>query len=114
MSVADEIEIVGSRCNHERTAGWTKSVPQLSVSRRPLSPNVVIDPKMKVTQERVDKRFSTYPKITPLFQPGEGLFSTQLTETSILKKSEIRKSISNGPNSAVDKDDVSVAGKVSS
>ena len=92
-SVADEIEIVGSRRNHERTAGWAKSVAQQSVPRRPLSPNVVIDPPTNVTQNRVDKRFSTFPKTTPLFQPGERLFSTQLTEPSILKKPEIRYSI---------------------
>ena len=64
-----------------------------SVPRRPLSPNVVIDPPTNVTQNRIDKRFSTYPKTTPLFQPGEGLFSTQLTEPSILRKPEIRKPI---------------------
>ena len=92
-SVADEIESVGSRQNHERTAGWTESVARRSVPRRPLSSNVVIDPPTNVTQDRVDKRFSTYPKTTPLFQPGEGLFSTQLPEPSILKKPEIRKII---------------------
>ena len=92
-SVADEIESVGSRPNHERTAGWAESVAQQSVPRRPLSPNIVIDPTTNVTQDRVDKRFSAYPKTTPLFQPGEGLFSTQLTEPSILKKPEIRKPI---------------------
>ena len=43
-SVADEIGSVGSKRNHERTAGWAKSVAQQSVHRRPLSPNVVIDP----------------------------------------------------------------------
>ena len=92
-SVADEIESVGSKRNHERTAGWSESVAQQSVHRRPPSPNVVIDPPTNVTQERVDKRFSTYPKTTPLFQPGEGLFSTQLIELSILKKPEVRKPI---------------------
>ena len=92
-SVADEIESVGSKRNHERTAGWAESVAQKSVPRRPLSPNVVIDPPTEVTQDRVDKRLSTYPKTTPLFQPGEGLFSTQLTEPSILRKPEIRKQI---------------------
>ena len=66
---------------------------QQSVPRRPLSPNVVIDPPTNVTQDWVDKRFSTYPRATPLFQPGEGLFSTQFTEPSILKKPEIRKPI---------------------
>ena len=91
--MADEIESVGSKRNHERTAGWAESVAQQSVHRRSLSPDVVIDPPTNVTQERVDKRFSTYPKTTPLFQPGEGLFSTQLTEPSILKKPEVRKSI---------------------
>ena len=92
-SVADDIESVGSRRNQERTAGWAESVAQQSVPRRPLSPNVVIDPPTNVTQDRVDKRFSTYPKTTPLFQPGEGLFSTQLTAPSILKKPEFRKPI---------------------
>ena len=70
-----------------------ESVAQQSVPRRPLSPNVVIDPPTNVTQDRVDKRFSAYPKTTPLFQPGEGIFSTQLTEPSILRKPEIRKAI---------------------
>ena len=92
-SVADEIESFGSKRNHERTAGWAESVAQQSVHRRPLSPNVVIDPPSNVTQERADKRFSTCPKTTPLFQPGEGLFSTQLTEPSILKNPEVRKPI---------------------
>ena len=92
-SVADEIESVGSKRNHERTAGWVESVAHQSVHRRPLSPNVVIDHPANVTKDRADKRFSTYPKTTPLFQPGEGLFSTQLTEPSILRKTEIRKTI---------------------
>ena len=90
-SVADEIESVGSRRNQERTGGWAESVAQQSFPRRPLSPNVVIDPPTNVTQQRVDKRFSTYPKTTPLFQTGEGLFSLQLTEPSILRKPKIRK-----------------------
>ena len=92
-SVADEIESVGSRRNHERTAGWAESVAQESVPRRPLSPNVVIDPPTNFTKDRADKSFSTYQKTTPLFQPGERLFSKQLTEPSILKKPEIRKPI---------------------
>ena len=92
-SVTDELEIVVSRRNQERTAGWAESFAQQSVPRRPLSPKVAIEPPMKVTQDRVDKHFSTYPKTTPLFQPGEGIFSTQLREPSILKKPEIRKSI---------------------
>ena len=90
-SVADEIESVGSKRNHERTAGWAESVAQQCVPRRPLSPNVVNDPPTNVIKDRADKRFSTYPKTTPLFQPGERLFSTQLTEPSILKKPEVRK-----------------------
>ena len=90
-SVADEIESVGSKRNHERTAGWAESVAQQSVHRRPLSPNVVIDPPANVIKDRADKRFNTYPKTTPLFQPGERLFSTQLTEPSILKKPEVLK-----------------------
>ena len=92
-SVADEIESVGSRRNQEKTAGWAESVAQHSVARRQLSPTVFIDPPTNVTQDRVDKHSSTYPKTTPLFQPVEGLFSTQLTESSILKKPEIRKPI---------------------
>ena len=92
-SVADEIGSVGSKRNHEKTAGWAESLAQQSVHRRPLSPNVVIDPPTNVTQERVDKGFSTYPKTIPLLQPGEGLFSTQLTEPSILKKPEVLKPI---------------------
>ena len=77
-SVADETESVGSKRNHERTAGWVESGAQQSVPQRPLSPNVVIEPPKNVAQDRVEKRFSTYPKTTPLFQPGERLFSTQL------------------------------------
>ena len=92
-SVADEIESVGSKRNYERTAGWAESVAQQSVHRQPLSPNVVIDPPANVIKDRADKRFSTYPKTTPLFQPGERLFLTQLTEPSILRKPELRKSI---------------------
>ena len=92
-SVADEIESVVSRRKQERKAGWAESFAQQSVPRRPLSPKVVIEPPTNVTQDRVDKHFSTYPKITPLFQPGDGFFSTQLREPSILRKPEIRKSI---------------------
>ena len=92
-SVADETESVGSKRNHEKTSGWAESVAQQSVHRRPLSPNVVIDPPANVTKDRADKRFSTYPKTTPLFQPGERLFSRQLTEPSILKKPEVLKPI---------------------
>ena len=92
-SVADEIESVGSKRNHERTAGWVESGAQQSVPQRPLSPNVVIDPPTNVTKDRADKRFSTYPKTTPLFQPGERFFSTQLIEPSILQKPEVRKPI---------------------
>ena len=92
-SVADEIESVGSKRNHERTAGWGESVAQQSFPRRSLSPNVVIEPPTNVIKDRADKRFSTYPKTTLLFQPGERLFSTQLAKPSILKKPEIRKPI---------------------
>ena len=66
---------------------------QQSVPRRPLSPNVVIDPPPNVTEDRDDKRFSNYPKTNPLFKQGEVLFPTQLTEPSVLKKPEIRKLI---------------------
>ena len=85
-SVADEMESVGSKRNHERRAGWAESVDQQSVPRRPLSPNVVIDPPTNVIKDRADKCFSTYPKTTPLLQTGDGLFSTHLTEPSILRK----------------------------
>ena len=50
-------KIVGSRRNHEKTTGWAKSVVQQYVSRRPLSPNVVIHPPTNVTQNKV-KNFS--------------------------------------------------------
>ena len=53
----------------------------------------MIDPPKNVTQDRSDKLFSAYPKTTPLFQPGAGLFSTQLQDSSILMKPEILKSI---------------------
>ena len=86
-SVADEIENVGSKRNHERTTGWAESVAQQSVPRRPPSPNVVIEPPTNVTKDTADKRFSTYLKTTPVFQPGERVFSKQLAEPSILKKS---------------------------
>ena len=111
-SVVDEIESVGSKRSHERTAGWAESVAQQSVPRRPLSPNVVIDPPTnesrteltnvsalklppKTTRklpENYPRKLPVSPKTTPLFQPGERLFSTQLTELSILKIPEVRKS----------------------
>ena len=78
----------------ERTTGWANSVAQRSGPSRPLSPSVVIDPPKIVTQDRRDKSFSAYPKITPLLQPDAGLFSAQLQDSSILKKPEIPKSIS--------------------
>ena len=86
-----QVESVGSRRKLERTAGWAKSLAQQSGPSRHLSPNVLNNPTMDVTQDGVDKRFTTYPKTTPLFQTGEGLFSTQLTEPIILKKTEIHK-----------------------
>ena len=92
-SQVDDLESVGSRRNLERTAGWANWVAQHSVPSRPLSPNVVIEPPENVTQDRGDKRFSSYPNTTPLFQPGAGLFSAQLQDSSILKKPEIPKSI---------------------
>ena len=91
--MADEIETVASRRNQEKTAGWAESAAQQSVPRRPLSPNVIIDPPTNVTQDTVDKRFSTNTKTNPLIQPGEVLLSKQLTQSSILKKPEIRKPI---------------------
>ena len=92
-SQVHDLESVGFRRNLERTAGWEKSVAQHSGASRQLSPNVVIDPPKNVTQDRGDKRFSAYPKTTTLFQPGAGLFSAQLQDSSILKKPEIPKSI---------------------
>ena len=91
--MADELESVGSRRNHEKTARWAESVAQQSLSIRPLSLNVGLDPPTSVTHDRVDKRFTTYPKTTPLFQPAKGVFSKQLPEPSILKEQNIRKSI---------------------
>ena len=66
---------------------------QHSVPRRPLSPNVVIDPPTNVIKDRAAKHFSTYLRTNPLFQPGKRLFSTQLAEPSILKEPEIPKPI---------------------
>ena len=56
-SVPEEIESVASRPIQERTAGCAESMAQQSFPRRPLSPNVVIDPPTNITQDRVDKRF---------------------------------------------------------
>ena len=64
-----DLESVGSRRNLERTAGRANSVAQHSSPSRPLAPNVVIDPPKNVTHDRGDKRFSAYPKSTPLFPP---------------------------------------------
>ena len=91
-SQVDDSESVGSRGNLERTAGWPNSVAQHSCPSWPLSPNVQIDPPKSVTQDRSAKRISAYLKITPLFQPGAGLFSAQLQDSSNLKKPEIPKS----------------------
>ena len=87
-SQVDYLGSVGSRRNLERTADWANSVAQKSSPSRPLSPHTVIDPPKIVTQDRGDKRLSSYPKTTPLFQLGAGLFSTQLHDSSILKKPE--------------------------
>ena len=82
-SQVDDLKSVGSRRNLERTAGLANSVAQHSGPSRPLSPSVVIEPPMNVTHDRGDKRFSSYPNTTPLFQPGAGLFSAQLQNSSI-------------------------------
>ena len=66
---------------------------QKSGPGRPLFLNVLIDPNKNVTQDRSDKRFSAYPKTTPLFQLGEGFFITQLQESSTRNKPEIPKSV---------------------
>ena len=92
-SHVDELESFASRRNSERTAGWANSVAQHSGPSQPLSPNVVIDPHKNVTLDGGKKCFSAYPKTTPLFQPGAGLFLTQLQDSSILKKPEIPESI---------------------
>ena len=92
-SHANNLESVGSRHNIERTAGWANSVAQQSGPSLPLSPNIEIEPLKNVTLDKSDKRFSAYPKTTPLFQPGAGLFSMQKQDSSILKKPEIPKSI---------------------
>ena len=92
-SQVDDLESVGSKRNLERTAGWANSVAQHSGPSQPLSPNVVINSPKNCTQDRGDKRFSAYPKTTPLYQPGAGLFSAQLQDASIFTKPEIPKSI---------------------
>ena len=91
-SEVDDLESVGSRRNLERTADWANSEAQHSGPSRLLSSNVVINPPKDVTQDRGDKRFRTYPKTTPLFQPAAGFFSADLQDSSILKKPEIPKS----------------------
>ena len=72
-SVADEIESVGPRRNHERTGGWAESVAQQSVSS--------------------DHYLQALLSTQPVFQPVQRVFSTQLPEPSILKTQEILKSI---------------------
>ena len=92
-SEAGDLKSVGSRQKPAISQDWLKSVAERSAPSRTLSPKVVIDPPKNVTKDRAHKRFSTYPKTTPRFQPGERIFSKQLTEPSILKKPEIRKPI---------------------
>ena len=92
-SQVDDLESFELRRNLEKSAGWANSVAQQSDLKRPLSPIVEIDPPKNVTQDRIDKRFNAYPKTTPLFQQGAGLFSAQLQDSSFPKKPEISKSI---------------------
>ena len=92
-SVVDDTENLRSRTKTRITPSWLKTVAEDSGPNRPLSPDCVVDPPKIGTQDTGDKRFSAYPKTTPLFQPDAGLFSAPLTEPSILKKPEIRKSI---------------------
>ena len=92
-SAVDDTECVRSRTKTRITPIWLKTVTEHSGPSRPLSPDCVVDPPKSGTQNTGNKRFSAYPKTTPLFQPGAGLFSAPLTEPSILKKPEIRKSI---------------------
>ena len=66
-SQVDNLEIVASRRNLERTAVWAKSVAQYSSPSRPLSRKVVINPPKNITQDRGDKLFSAYWKTTLLF-----------------------------------------------
>ena len=75
----------------EQPGGQNQWLNSLSLDGHYLQ--MLLSTLQRMPHRTVDKRFSTYPKITPLFQPGEGLFSTQLTEPSILKKPEIRKPI---------------------
>ena len=92
-SHAADLENVALRRKLQRPTDWTNSVAKQSGPSRPLSPNVVIDTPKNVTKVRVDKRFSAYLKTSPLFQPGTGLCSTQLQDSSILKKPKIPKTI---------------------
>ena len=91
--MVDDTESVRSRTKTRITPSWLKTVAEHSGPSRPLSPDCVVDPPKNGTQDIGDKRFSAYPKTTPLFQPGAGLLLAPLTEPSILKKPEIRKSI---------------------
>ena len=90
-SEAGDLEKVRSRRKPAISQDWLKSVAERSGPSRPLSPNVVVEPPKNVTQDRSDKRFSTYPKTTTLFQPGVGIFSPPRQEPSFLKRSEIPK-----------------------
>ena len=92
-SEAGDLESVGSRRKPAISQDWFKSVAERSGPRRPLSPNVVVEPPKNVTQDRSDKRFRAYPKTTTLFQPGVGTFSTPRQKPSFLKRSETPKSI---------------------
>ena len=91
--MVDDTESVRSRKKTIITPSWLKTMAEHSGPSRPLSPDCAVDPPKNGTQDIDDKRFSAYPKTTSLFQPGAGIFSTQLTEPSFLKKPEIRKPI---------------------
>ena len=51
-----------------RTAGWANSVVQQSGLSRSQNSIMLIKPPNSVTQDKIDKRFSAYPKTTQLFQ----------------------------------------------
>ena len=89
-SVADESESVGQDAiMKKQPGGQNQGLNSLSLDGHYLQ--TLLSPNF--TQDRVDKRFTTYTKISQLFQPGEGLFSTRLREPSVLNKPEIHKAI---------------------
>ena len=78
----------------KKIGGWTDSVVQRSGPNWSLSPNVLMDPPRNVTQDKNEKKFSTYLKTSQQFQPCVGFISIQLHDSNFPKKQEVHKRIS--------------------